>query len=270
MFDLSASGDSVGHMAQWWLDFRRFNDWLSLWDWPVPSIDQTTLPDNVAALQEILLNQSKPLEERNKAAILMTGEISGARLLISLATDEKLPDVVMETIALSMLNHANREVRSMSQGVFENPLSASLAIKDVAKLSGNPNHGKPIFDAKCSTCHQIGNKGQNIGPNLSHIGGKFDIFGLLDALINPSASIGFGYQQTIIKTVDDQVFNGFLLSRNKSSVVLRDISGNRQVIPLEMISSEQLLQNSIMPDPVSLGMDEQSLADLTAYLLTLK
>jgi putative heme-binding domain-containing protein len=142
--------------------------------------------------------------------------------------------------------------------------------KNIATYIGNTDGGKSLFNLKCSSCHRIGDEGQNIGPNLTRIGGKFDKLGLLDALINPSASIGFGYEQILIKTHDDQVFNGFVLSRNKVSVVLQDIAGQRQTIPLETISSEQALQSSIMPDPASLDINEQSLADLTAYLLTCK
>ncbi len=269
MFDLSARSDSIGHMAQWWLDFRRSNDWLSLWDWPVPSLDQTTLSQDVASWQATLLNGSEPLEDRKEAALLMTGEISGARLLISLATEGKLPEAVIAAISLSMLNHTNKEVRNMAYGVFERPNSPGFSITYIASLTGNIDHGKSLFDVKCSSCHRIEEKGQNIGPNLSVIGKKFDKFGLLDALVNPSASIGFGYQQTLIKTNDDQVFSGFVISRNKMAIVLRDIADQRQVIPLEKISSEHTLQSSIMPDPVSLGLDEQTLADLAAYLLTL-
>jgi putative heme-binding domain-containing protein len=270
MLDLSTSKDSIGSMAHWWLDFRRSNDWLTLWDWPAPTLDEATLPENVSAWQVTLLNESETIEERENAALLMIEEISGARLLVSLVVEEKLPEAIMETIALPMLSHANREIRSMSRGVFDMPENNGYSIKNIATYIGNTDGGKSLFNLKCSSCHRIGDEGQNIGPNLTRIGGKFDKLGLLDALINPSASIGFGYEQILIKTHDDQVFNGFVLSRNKVSVVLQDIAGQRQTIPLETISSEQALQSSIMPDPASLDINEQSLADLTAYLLTCK
>lgn len=77
-------------------------------------------------------------------------------------------------------------------------------------------------------------------------------------------------QQTMIKTKSGNIYNGFKVARNKEAVILRDIAGKQQMIPLDQISSEQILQNSLMPDPRYLGLDQQDVADVTEYLLTLR
>lgn len=73
----------------------------------------------------------------------------------------------------------------------------------------------------------------------------------------------------IIKTKSDQAFYGFLLSEGKTTI-LKDVTGNQIVIDTKTIESKQQMKTSIMPDAVSLGLNEQDLADVTSYLINLK
>lgn len=62
----------------------------------------------------------------------------------------------------------------------------------IARMSGNAERGKTLFATTCAACHRHGVKGADIGPDLTLINKKFDKAGLLDAIINPSASMFFG------------------------------------------------------------------------------
>jgi putative heme-binding domain-containing protein len=50
-------------------------------------------------------------------------------------------------------------------------------------------------------------------------------------------------------------------------VVIKDAAGQKQTIPTAKIASRKQYTTSLMPDPVSMGLSEQQLADLVAYLL---
>ena len=76
----------------------------------------------------------------------------------------------------------------------------------------------------CIACHKVGDLGKDIGPMLTTASQKFDKLALLDAIINPSSAIAFGFEPMMIKTKTGQVFYGFLLSEGETAV-LKDFTG---------------------------------------------
>jgi putative membrane-bound dehydrogenase-like protein len=136
----------------------------------------------------------------------------------------------------------------------------------IAKLSGQVNQGKALFDTYCATCHRVGNEGRDIGPNLSWIKNKYDKVDLLASIINPDLGIQFGYEPWEITTNQDNKIFGFLLSDGET-VVIKDISGKKFTFNKEDIKSKVQLEKSVMPDAGSLGLDEAQLADITAFLM---
>jgi putative heme-binding domain-containing protein len=142
----------------------------------------------------------------------------------------------------------------------------TYAIQDILKLKADVLNGKVVFASRCATCHKLGNEGSTIGPDLTTIGKKFDNPALLDAIINPSAAIVFGYEPWLVNTKDGQSIYGFLLSENKQAIVIRDIAGQKHIIDLEKITSKKKQEKSLMPDPVSNGLNEKDLADVVGFL----
>ena len=125
-----------------------------------------------------------------------------------------------------------------------------------------------IRDRHCTSCHRFQQDGKEIGPNLTLIGKKFDKEGLLDAIINPSASLAFGYEPWIIQTKDKNTYYGFVVG-DGPNVLLKDVAGKTTALKASQITSRQQLKNSLMPEPSSLGLKEKDLSDLAGYLLTL-
>jgi putative heme-binding domain-containing protein len=189
-------------------------------------------------------------------------------MLISLAAEKKLPEKLASSVSQHIFNNPDQQVRTLASEYFVRPSGKTLSVKKVVALEGDKTKGRALFIANCSTCHQVGEMGNDIGPKLGAIGGKFDKTGLVDAIINPSAGIAFGYEPRLIKTKNDQVVYGFLISEGETTI-LKDATGKQHVIKTADIASQQPMQTSIMPDPIALGLDEQGLADIANYLLTL-
>jgi putative heme-binding domain-containing protein len=76
----------------------------------------------------------------------------------------------------------------------------------------------------------------------------------------------FGFEGWTITTKKGESHFGFLLGDGKT-VVLKDLAGKQTVVKAEDIKTRQKMPNSLMPDPVSMGLKEQDLADLVDYLL---
>jgi putative membrane-bound dehydrogenase-like protein len=140
-------------------------------------------------------------------------------------------------------------------------------IAKVAMLAGDERAGRTVFRTNCITCHRHGQQGNDIGPDLTQIHQKFDKNGLLDAIINPSAGIAFGYEPWLITTKGGQTYYGFLVSDGEQSVVVKGLKGQKHSIPTNQVFSRRQYKTSLMPDPTAMGLTNQQLADLTAFLL---
>ncbi|WP_420149815.1 PVC-type heme-binding CxxCH protein [Spirosoma sp.] len=145
--------------------------------------------------------------------------------------------------------------------------TTNSAIAQIAMLKGDERNGRNIFKTNCATCHRHSQQGEDIGPDLSKIHQKFDKSGLLEAILYPSAGIAFGYEPYMITTKKGQMYYGFLVSDGDQAVTVKGIKGIKHTIPVDQISSRRQYKNSLMPDPAQLGLSQQQLADLTAFLL---
>ena len=60
-------------------------------------------------------------------------------------------------------------------------------------LPGDAARGRLIFTtnsaAQCKSCHKAGDVGENVGPDLTKIGTKYDKAALLDQILEPSKTI---------------------------------------------------------------------------------
>ena len=101
---------------------------------------------------------------------------------------------------------------------------------------------------QCSNCHQIGDRGQAVGPNLSQIGREREKSELLTSLLKPSEQIAPKYVPFVLTTKMGTVHSGLLVERNGEEVVLKDSQG-RMIRVAEKDVEEIASQNkSLMPD----------------------
>jgi putative membrane-bound dehydrogenase-like protein len=271
MLDLAKSDRDKGisELASWWLNFRQNNNWYALWDWE--SLKKETglsIPEDIAKLQIKLLDNDVADVDRIEAGKIMAKSLIGGRLLIGLASDEQLSKDLIAAISDEIFKNPEQEIRTLASEYFIKPGGKKLSSSNILRLKGDITKGKENFDNKCTTCHKIEDTGNDIGPKLATVGEKFDKTALLDAILNPSAAIAFGYEPVMIKTKKGQTFYGFLLSEGVTTVI-KDMSGNQQVIISKDIQSKQQMQTSMMPDANALGLNEQDLANITSYLLSL-
>jgi hypothetical protein len=50
---------------------------------------------------------------------------------------------------------------------------------------------------------------------------------LLDAIINPSAGLAFGYEPWLLTTKNGQTYYGFLISDGAEAVMMKDAAGQK-------------------------------------------
>ncbi|MDQ6481714.1 PVC-type heme-binding CxxCH protein [Dyadobacter sp. LHD-138] len=270
MMELSKSKlPDVSSTALWWLNFRKTNDWADLMDWkkleghPAAPVNQKML-----SLKKNLSDNNQPLSSRISAAKQMAMDPVGGDMLIEMRVQGKLADTIAKSVSDLIFKNPNQNVRTVGSQFF--PRNGKVMKVDfINRMSASKDNGSKLFRTNCAACHRHGESGGEIGPDLTAIHEKFDKTSLLDAIINPSASIVFGYEAYSITTKKGESFFGFLLS-DGNNVVLKDGTGMKHVIKASDIKTREKLPNSFMPEPTNLGLDEQALADITGYLLSFK
>jgi putative heme-binding domain-containing protein len=260
----------VAGMALWWVNFRKANDWLDVLDWEETIAGQfSERGQQVLKLRTQVTDEKRSKADRVAAALDLAQDADGGRMLVSLAAEEKLPKEIKDTVRHHIFNNPDQGVRVMASDYFRREQDVSYPIGLITKLQPAPGNGQKLFATHCTTCHRHGAEGNQVGPDLTLIGKKFDKPGLLDAIINPSAGLAFGYEPWLITTKKGTSYYGFLVS-DAQAVVIKDVAGAQHVIRREEIASRKQMTTSLMPDPASLGLKSQDLADLAAYLMRVK
>ncbi|EAR02565.1 PVC-type heme-binding CxxCH protein [Maribacter sp. HTCC2170] len=262
--------NNIGELAKWWVSFRENNEWFAHWDWKNLDNNSKTLviPEDIALLQDKILSRGLSIQERIEVGKEMARSLIGARLLIGLASNESLSKEVLNGISSTIHNNPELEIRTLASSYFRKKDKKKISLKNINSLIGDVHKGEKLFISKCASCHKIGDVGNDIGPVLTSIGEKLDMTGLIEAIINPSAAIVFGYESIMVKTKSGQTFYGFLLSEGETTII-KDMAGNKTVLLKADIESSQKMGVSIMPDALTLNLKEQEIADIGSYLLNL-
>ncbi|MFK7738365.1 MAG: endo-1,4-beta-xylanase, partial [Pirellulaceae bacterium] len=169
-----------------------------------------------------------------------------------------LPDEKLQARAL--------EVLAMGGGLPDADRDRVLqALMPITKLTGNPSAGKAAFKKACANCHQYGDLGQKVGPNLTGMA-VHPKEELLTHIIDPSRSVEGNYRMYKVLTVDDLVFSGMLAGESKTAVTIIDAQAKSTDILREDIEELVVSRKSVMPEGFEQQLSETELTDLLEFL----
>ncbi len=273
MLTLTKSGlKDVREGAGYWLAFRRTNDWADVMDWKDAAAQASPQMQRMMKLQ-FDVGSELPMPQRVKAAEELARDAAGGKMLLAMAAENRLPKEIKTAVGKLIFNNPDLQVRSLAGDYFPregNNLNGKVYSVDyIAKIEPDARHGQEVFTTYCATCHKHGGKGAEIGPDLTEIHKKFDSQSLLDAIINPSAALVFGYEPWLVTTKKGETVYGFLVS-DGAMLVIKDAGGQSHAFKKDQIKARRQLPTSLMPEPAALGLKDQDLADLTGYLLSFK
>lgn len=274
MADLTRSElADVAEQATWWTSYRRTNAWRNypLDGWvtaPPAAVGSTGTLEAMLRLRTRVIDNDAPIDSRINAAISMAEDHQGGQLLVQLAAENKLGGALREAVGVVIFANPNRSVRAVASGLFPRPGGpARMTTGDVTARSGNIARGEQRYAAAgCATCHRRGTLGAEVGPDLTDIAKKFDLSGLVEAIVNPSQALAFGYTAEVFVTRRHEPHIGVILA-DGPTISIRDGYGRVQTIGREDLAARVPLKTSLMPDPLALGLTEQDVADIAAYLM---
>jgi putative heme-binding domain-containing protein len=143
--------------------------------------------------------------------------------------------------------------------------------------AGNAARGEKIFHdptgpmgAICATCHAVGGKGGQIGPDLSAVAINYKRADLITSIHEPGKTIALGFEQFLITTNSGEIFAGAIRQETNDTLTVLGVDAQPHVVTKDAIKSRTPVPASIMPAGLTLGLKPQEFADLLAYLETLK
>jgi len=109
-----------------------------------------------------------------------------------------------------------------------------------------------------------------LGPNLSEIGTKLGKDALIEAILEPSSGISFGYEAWNFTLKSGDEVYGLIASETADEITLKNIGGIITRLKKSDLALRQQSKLSIMPAGLQAAMTAQELVDLVEYLATLK
>ncbi len=136
---------------------------------------------------------------------------------------------------------------------------------------GDAARGRAIFDGKgdCGSCHRVAGRGSRLGPDLTAIGAVRGAGSLRETLLDPTGSMLPLNRPLRAVTRDGEIVTGRRLNEDTYTVQIFD--ERERLVSLDKADLRELtvLATSPMPSYAEM-LSEAELADLLAYLVTLK
>ncbi len=136
-------------------------------------------------------------------------------------------------------------------------------------LPGDIVRGKQVFTKNCAVCHRLENQGFEIGPNLAAMKNRGPEAILLNVL-DPNREVNPQYLNYVLLTTDGRSVTGMMAAETATSVTLKRAENQTDTVLRNDIDELQSTGLSIMPEGMEKQIPPQALADLIAYLLSIK
>lgn len=247
----------------------------------VAALHSLTKVDKTAAQLELTKWISNLKEEQKKEIVsVLSGSRQGADLLIdqynkkritaktfSLSAAERIYNVDKGNTTAATILSSVKKIADDERKAFEATLGRHLAIAE--KKTGNAEKGKTLFQT-CIMCHKVGDKGPGIAPALDGSANREDK-ALITAIIDPDAAVESGYMLYRVTKNDNTILEGYLFEKGDRGTTLAFMGGSKIFIENKSIKNEGFLTGrSFMPRGLTSGYTDMQIADLLAYIRTLK
>jgi putative heme-binding domain-containing protein len=138
-----------------------------------------------------------------------------------------------------------------------------------AKAKGDATRGAAVFQTMCSVCHQIGQKGTLVGPQLDGIGGR-GLDRILEDILDPNRNVDRAFRLSVVTLKDGGVASGLFRREEGAQLVLADFTGKEITVQLANVAKREESDTSLMPPAFGQAIPVNDFNDLLAYLLSQK
>ncbi len=219
------------------------------------------------------LNKLKAGDAGQLDALLNTG--SGALSILLAIIDHSLPaDIRAQAIAKgsAIPDPLRRDLfeRFLPESKRRQVLGNNFETDTLLKMKGDFERGKSLYAGVCVACHRANGVGIDFGPDLSHIGTKWNRAAMIDQILAPSKIVEPQWQLTTVELKGGQGKAGFITARSDAEITLKMAGGIIEKIPTTQVTNTSASRLSMMPEGLLQSLTAQEAADLLTYLDSLK
>jgi len=228
---------------------------------------------------ELARKNDEGVDERSRLIDELLTNSNRAALVYRAVQHGRLSAATRGAVVETAARHADAAIRDL----FESFIPEEKRVKrlgdlvkpaELLKLAGDIQRGQQLFHkttgVQCRNCHKIAQDGTELGPDLSQIGKKYDREKLLESILQPSKNIEPKYVTWVVETTAGKVIAGLLVHKDGNEIVVKDTQNQEHRVATGDIESTHQMQQSMMPELLLRDMTGQQVADLLAYLASLK
>jgi putative heme-binding domain-containing protein len=129
---------------------------------------------------------------------------------------------------------------------------------------GDASKGRVVYNQVCAQCHHLFDSGGAVGPDITGAN-RSDLEYLLQNILFPNAVIPNEYRQTLVETKDGRLISGIVKGQEGGTLLIQTANEVVRVAVADIATREQA-ENSMMPEGLVAGLEEQQVRDLLYYL----
>jgi putative membrane-bound dehydrogenase-like protein len=139
---------------------------------------------------------------------------------------------------------------------------------------GDAQRGRKLFfdveKSQCLKCHQLGEQGERVGPELTGVGGRFSRIYIVESILEPSRTIAPSFASWIVELKNGKTLTGVKVAQTETTLTLADNQGQQHLVAKSDIEQQQPSQLSTMPEGFDKRFTQDELVDLIAFLMSQK
>lgn len=220
--------------------------------------------------------RTAPARLQATLAEILAGSVKGARELLLAGSPRllTLPAVAQKIAALpdaDLHRQVEEATRDLPPANEEAAALVAARLREflAARAAGQTDleRGRRVFDAQCALCHQLGGRGQVVGPQLDGVGNR-GVERLCEDILDPNREIDPMFYLRLLTLKDGTVVSGLMRRVEGAQTVLADATGRETAVANEQIAESQEMKISLMPPTFGQTLSPQEFSDLLAFLLS--
>ncbi len=133
--------------------------------------------------------------------------------------------------------------------------------------AGSRERGASVFEkAQCAKCHRYGDRGENLGPDLTSVSKRFMKKEVLESILFPAHVIPDQYTAKTVLTTSGRTYTGILAAAGQGRRVVLQADGDKVFVAENDIDEIAPSKQSAMPDGLLDDLTLEQISDLFAYL----
>ena len=238
---------------------------------PVRQAALTSLDACAGSGSFVLKNWSAlPKEIQDRAVdVLLRSPQRAHQLLDAVAAKVVSPETIGWRRTVRLMNNDDVAVRAHARKVLAvdglTRESVLGSYRPALRRSSDGAKGEKIFARVCAGCHRLDGQGVAFGPDLASIRNR-DAGAILQEIIVPNHSIADKYEYWHLTLKNGQTAEGIIAAKTGTTLTLRQLGGQEQVIARADVQHLEASKTSAMPDGLEKSISVAEMADLLAYL----